>query len=206
MTKKEELLRKISSLFAEKGYDKTSIRDIAAHLGMTNAGLYYHFKNKQQMLVDIMNQGMDNALTRMERELPLIGTAEERIAWIIRSQIDFYAKNKSQTKASIHERAALEPKYARIMDRKEKKYVEFVKQAVSGIIREHPSITISQEVAAYSLLGMLNWLVHWYDPEGTVPPDELASSIFAIFLNGLKGEATSHRGTSSGETGIRRKF
>jgi AcrR family transcriptional regulator len=188
MNRKEDLVQKISVLFAQKGYEKTSIRDIAAHLGMTNAGLYYYFKNKQQMLVEIMNYGIEQALGRMRQELPRMKNAEEKIAWIVRAQIDFYAQNKSQTKASIHERGALEAKYAKMMDKKQKEYVEFVKQVIEQIIQENPDITISVEVATFTLLGMLNWLVHWYDPGGRVSPGELSDDITHIFLNGLKGK------------------
>ena len=88
--RKEELLEKISDLFAKKGYEKSSMRDIAAHLGMTKAGLYYYFEIKQQMLVDIVNYGMDRALSEMRRELPGIRTAEAKVEWIIRHQVDFY--------------------------------------------------------------------------------------------------------------------
>jgi TetR/AcrR family transcriptional regulator, cholesterol catabolism regulator len=190
MERKEELLQKISELFAKQGYEKTSIRDIAAHLGMTNAGVYYYFKNKQQMLVDIMNYGIDQALARMRQELPQIKSAEEKIAWIVRSQIEFYSKNRSQTKASVHESGALEAKYAKKMHKKDKEYVQFVKQVVEQIVEENPDITITVEVATFTLLGMLNWLVHWYDPEGKVSPDELARSITGIFLTGLKGKAS----------------
>ena len=187
MNKKQELLKKISELFAKKGYEKTSIRDIAAHLGMTNAGLYYYFRNKQEMLIDIMNYGIEDALLTMRRELPHIKSAEDKIAWIIRAQIKFYSENKSQTKASIHERGALEAKYAKIIGEKERKYVDFIKQVVWQIIQENPHISISVEVATFCLLGMLNWLVHWYNPGGKVSPDELASNITNIFLKGLKG-------------------
>jgi AcrR family transcriptional regulator len=189
MHKKEELLQKISELFAKKGYEKTSIRDIAAHLGMTNAGLYYHFQNKQQMLIDIMNYAMEDGLANMRRELPHIKSAEERLAWIIRSQIKFYSENQSQTKALIQDRGALEASHAKIMSQKEEEYVGLVKEVVGQIIREHVDVPIPVEVATFCLLGMLNWLVHWYNPEGKVSPDELTSSITTIFLNGIKGRS-----------------
>jgi TetR/AcrR family transcriptional regulator, cholesterol catabolism regulator len=189
MSRKEELLQKISELFAKQGYEKTSIRDIAAYLGMTNAGVYYYFKNKQQMLIDIMNHGMDDALSTMRKELPQLKSAEERIEFIVRAQITFYAKNKSQTKASIHEMGTrLDVKHAKAMDKKQQEYVGFIRQAIEQIIQENPYIAIKAAVATYSLLGMLNWLVHWYDPDGEVSPDELISSIAHIFLTGLKGK------------------
>ena len=186
--RKEELLEKISGLFAKKGYEKSSMRDIAAHLDMTKAGLYYYFENKQQMLVDIINYGMDQALSEMRQELPQIRNTEEKIGWIIRRQIDFYSQHQSQTKVSIHERDALEKKHARIINKKEKEYVKTVKQVIKEIINENHA-DISLQVATFSLLGMLNWLVHWYDPQGQVPPDTLASNMLSLFLAGIKNHS-----------------
>jgi len=187
VSRKQELLQKISDLFYKKGYEKTSIRDISLHLGMTNAGLYHYFKNKQEMLFDIMIYGIEDALVTMRRELPHIKSAEDKIAWIVLAQIKFYSDNRSQTKVLVHERGAIEAKYAEIIGEKEKEYVEFIKQVVGQIIQENSYISISVEVATFCLLGMLNWLVHWYNPGGKVSPDELASNITTIFLKGLKG-------------------
>jgi AcrR family transcriptional regulator len=187
VSRKQELLQKISDLFYKKGYEKTSIRDISLHLGMTNAGLYHYFKNKQEMLFDIMDYAIEDALVTMRRELPNIKNAEDKIAWIIRSQIKFYSDNRSQTKVLVHERGALEAKYAEIIGEKEREYVEFIKQVVGGIIQESLYVSVTLEVATFCLLGMLNWLVHWYNPGGKISPDELALNITTIFLKGLKG-------------------
>jgi AcrR family transcriptional regulator len=189
MNRKQELLQKISDLFYKKGYEKTTIRDISRHLGMTNAGLYHYFKNKQEMLFDIMKTPMEEALVTMRRELPNINKAEDRIAWIIRSHIRYYSENKSQTKVLVHERSALEAKYARIIGEKEREYVEFIKQVVEQIVKKNSHRSITTEVATYCLLGMLNWLVHWYNPGGKVSPSELASHITTIFLKGIKGKS-----------------
>jgi hypothetical protein len=141
------------------------------------------------MLFDIMDYAIEDALVTMRSELPKIKNAEDKIAWIIRSQIKFYSDNRSQTKVLVHERGALEAKYAEIIGEKEREYVEFIKQVVDQIINENPYISITTEVATFCLLGMLNWLVHWYNPGGKISPDELASNITTIFLKGLKGGA-----------------
>ena len=189
MSRKQELLQKISDLFYKKGYEKTSIRDISLHLGMTNAGLYHYFKNKQEMLFDIMKDPMEEALVTLRRDLPNIKNAQDKIAWIVLAQIKYYSENKSQTKVLVHERGALEAKYAEIIGEKEREYVEFIKQVVGQIIKENSHASITTEVATFCLLGMLNWLVHWYNPGGKVSPDELASNITTIFLKGLKGRS-----------------
>jgi AcrR family transcriptional regulator len=43
------------SLFAEQGYEKTSLREIAEHLDVTKAALYYHFKTKEDILISIVD-------------------------------------------------------------------------------------------------------------------------------------------------------
>lgn len=189
MTRKEELLLKISDLFSKKGYERTSIRDISSHLGLTSAGLYHHFQSKQEMLFEIMNYPMEQALATMRRELPCIKDPEAKIAWIIRAQIRFYSENPSQTRVVVGERETLEAKYAEIIKKKEKEYVGLIKQNVKQILQKNRHASVTAEVATFCLLGMLDRVVHWYNPKGKVPPDELASNITTIFLNGIKGKS-----------------
>lgn len=71
---------------------------------MINAGLYHYFKNKQETLFDITDYAIEDALVNMREKLPIIENPEEKMAWIIRSQIKFYSGNKSHTKVLVHER------------------------------------------------------------------------------------------------------
>ena len=103
MTRKEELLLKISDLFSKKGYERTSIRDISSHLGLTSAGLYHHFRSKQEMLFEIMNYPMEQALATLRQELPQIKDPEAKIARIIHAQNRFYSENPSQTRVVVDE-------------------------------------------------------------------------------------------------------
>ena len=189
MDKKQELLRKIAELFYENGYEKTSIRDISRALGMTNAGLYYYFENKQEMLFEIMDGAIEDALVSIRREIGKIESAEDKIAWIIQAHIKFYCENKAQTKVLVYEKASLEAKYSEIIKGKESEYIELMRQVLGQIIQGNFQVSIPINVATFSLLGMLNWVVHWFKPEGKVSPDELADYITTIFLNGLKGKS-----------------
>ena len=65
--------------------------------------------------------------------------------------------------------------------------MKIVKQVVKEIIDEN-RVNISPQVATFGLLGMLNWLVHWYDPQGDVPPETLASNMLSLFLRGIKNQ------------------
>jgi AcrR family transcriptional regulator len=52
-----QILRAALELFAEQGYDKTSLREIAERLGVTKAALYYHFRAKEGILTALVQEG-----------------------------------------------------------------------------------------------------------------------------------------------------
>jgi len=191
MLKEEEpnrrrlLLKEIAKLFYERGYEKTSIRDISRALGISNAGLYYHFKDKQEMLFAITSELIDEAIDDLRRNLPKIEKPEDQIFWIIYSHIMYYKNNKNETKVLVHERYTLEGEYAKLMREKEKEYVRLLEDTIRKMVGD-TATKDKLKVATYSLLGMLNWLVHWYDPEGSLSPEELAKGISNIFLGGVK--------------------
>ena len=60
--RRAELIRTAGRLFREKGFDATTIRDIAAAVGMRSGSPFYHFKSKQDLLKAVMIEGLDVAL------------------------------------------------------------------------------------------------------------------------------------------------
>jgi hypothetical protein len=105
-----------SSVFPASGGNPSVSPSSSHHRPLSR---YIWRKDKQQMLIDIMNHGMDDALARMRIELPQMKSAEEGIGWIVQAQIAYYARHKSQTKASVHEMGTLGAKHTRAMDEKQ---------------------------------------------------------------------------------------
>ncbi|MFI4941321.1 MAG: TetR/AcrR family transcriptional regulator, partial [Burkholderiales bacterium] len=64
--RRNELIAKSAQLFREKGYDKTTVRDIAAAVGMQAGSWFYHFKTKQDILMAVMEQGLERSLEAIE--------------------------------------------------------------------------------------------------------------------------------------------
>ena len=159
---------------------------------MTNAGLYYYFKSKQEMLFSIIDDLIERALIDLRGKINLIENPEDRISWIIQSHIKFYAEHRAQTKVLVHERGSLEGDYAKIIMEKETEYVNFIKKVLKEIVKKSKS-EVDINVSTFCLLGMLNWVTHWYNPEGKITPEILAKNISKIFLKGLTGQASSIR-------------
>src|SRR3954468_2596685 len=84
---RQEILRTAARLFQQRGYDATSMNDVAAALRLSKGGLYHHFQSKDEILFEIMNHAMDLTQERVLAPVRNINDAEERLPALIRPHI-----------------------------------------------------------------------------------------------------------------------
>ena len=186
MLKKEQILQDIAELFFEKGYEKTSIRDISRSLNISKPGLYHHFTSKQEMLFDLIYDFMERTNRHLIKDIETLRSPQEKLLCIIQNHIRFMVKYPAQTKVLIYEAHSLEGEYAERFKDKQLEYIKIIKKVLKEIMKYTKS-KMNINVATFSLLGILNWIIQWYKPEGKVPPESLAKDIWAFFLGGLEG-------------------
>jgi TetR/AcrR family transcriptional regulator, cholesterol catabolism regulator len=185
MNKKKQLLQGIAELFFLNGYEKTAISDICAQLAISRPGLYYHFTNKQEMLFEIISDFLDKIIPELRANFNHKGNPEEKLRTFIRSSIQFFIEYPAQTKVVIYEIHSLEEKYARALDPKRQEYFGAIRNIIIEILKDS-GIESDPTVATFALIGTLNWVVQWYQPEGKIAPDALAKSIEELYLRALK--------------------
>src|SRR6185369_12293772 len=78
-----EVYRTAAAIILHKGYDATSVSDIANALGITKAGLYHYIHGKTQLLFDIMQYGLDELEREVAQPAKKIEDAEERLRFMI---------------------------------------------------------------------------------------------------------------------------
>ena len=188
MKKKEQLLQDIAALFFKWGYEKTSIRDISKALNISKPGLYHHFTSKQEMLFDIIDDFMEKTNRHLGENMDLIQAPEDRLLFIIQSHTRFFVKYPAQTKVVIYEAHSLEGEFSERFKEKQMEYIMIIKRVLKEIMSAADT-KMDLNVATFSLLGILNWTIQWYKPEGKVPPEALAKDIWSFFLRGLKVHA-----------------
>ena len=173
-----------AELFNEKGYLQTSMDDIATEAEMSKGGVYHYFSSKDEILYFILANYMDVILKDLEQELKKIGGSFSKIQFLISRHIELYIKHLNEGKTLLHEAHLLPPRYLKIIAGKERKYYQIVANVLSDFFEgriEKGKLT----VMAFSLLGMCNWIYSWYNPEGTVTPQELSEIICDIFSSGM---------------------
>jgi TetR/AcrR family transcriptional regulator, cholesterol catabolism regulator len=178
-----------AALFNQRGYLETSMDDISTAGQLSKGGIYHYFSSKHEILYFISTNYMDLLLRDLEQELKKIDGGLSKIKFIIFRHIDTYTKYTSEAKTTLHEAHLLPPRYLKIYSGKERKYYRIVADVLSEVIGE-PIPKSRLRVITFTLLGMCNWIYHWYKPRGHVTPSELSEIITNIFSKGIIG----HRG------------
>jgi len=186
--RKQEIYRIATQTLWQKGYDKTTIRDIARATDMTTAGLYYYFKSKEELLFQILDSHMNDMLDGIEK---ITGTETDSLDLIkkyIRYQVDTFCKDKFRSKLILNDDDCLTGDWYEQVKEKQRNYLMFWRNALKAYCREQHLSTGDIAVEAHCLVGMCNWIYRWYDPKGPIGPEALAEKIFQTFINGLKNK------------------
>ena len=187
--RRDRLLTHAARVFADKGYDGTSMRDLARASGMSLAGMYYYVKGKEDLLFQIQKTVFE-AVTRGAREaVAREATAEGKLAAFIRHHVTFFATHMAEMKVLAHEAEALSGEMLEELRRIKRAYVELMLDLLAAIDGQGPGERVRRTVAAYTLFGMMNWIYTWYKPNGPVSVTDLAEAITRLFLTGYQMEA-----------------
>jgi AcrR family transcriptional regulator len=185
-----EIYRTAARMICEKGYDATSMNDIAEAVGITKAGIYHHIPGKQELLFRIMNFGMDELDEEVITPARAIEDAEQRLRAIITNHVQLITRRSTPQGNNpvtivIEEVAGLTRAHRRKIDQRKRAYVELIRDTLNRLKEEGKLSEVDVTTASFSLLGMILWLSRWYNPEGRLGPEQIAEQITTISLGGL---------------------
>ena len=188
-TKKREISRVAARVFYEKSYEGASMQNIAEAVGLTKAGLYHHIGSKDELLFEIMNFGMDILQETVLDKVKDISDPRERLTRTIAGHIDLIVRARDQEITVIlHENRSLRGALRKRINVRKRRYIEFLEEAIAGVQKQAGGIKADPPgLAAFALLGMINWLYQWYTREGPVKQSELTEAYTNFFFRGLLG-------------------
>ena len=180
-------------VFNEKGYTGASMQDIADAVGLTKAGLYHHIVSKDRLLFEIMNNGMDILQETVLERVASIDDPREKLRQTIVGHIHLIVRARDlETTVILHENRSLKGPLRDKIDARKKEYIRFLEHLVAEVQRQQGATTcIPPALAAFALLGMINWLYQWYRTGGAVSESDLAQAYSEFFFRGLLGNAAA---------------
>jgi AcrR family transcriptional regulator len=171
-------------LFNERGYDATSMFDIAESLGITKSSVYHHISGKEQLLQMAMDRALDGLFDVAEEVRNLDMPALDRLERLIRRSVLVLADRFEFVTVLLRVRGNTAVEQHALARRRELDAVvtELVKQAqAEGDVRPD----VEPATAARLLLGMVNSLTEWYKPRPG-GADAIADAVTIIAFEGLR--------------------
>ncbi|HMB83498.1 MAG TPA: TetR/AcrR family transcriptional regulator [Terriglobales bacterium] len=186
---RQEILRTAARLFQQRGYDATSMNDVAAALKLSKGGLYHHFQSKDEILFHIMSHAMEITEERVINVVRRVDGAEERLRTLIRLHIQVVLSPEDrEITVMLHENHPLPPALRRKINGRKKDYLHFVENLITDVQRKRNSpSSVTPRAAAFALVGMINWIYQWYKPDGSLTGDALVRQYTDIFFRGALG-------------------
>ncbi len=185
------LLDAAARVFAEVGYDKASMRRIAAEAKVSLAGIYHYVASKEELLYwiqvhtfDSLSQGLASCLEGVSDPRDCLGAA-------VRNHVGHFGENMNELKVCARELETLEGEAYEDVSERRRSYFKAVHDIVKELQPQQGEI-LDSWLATANLFGMLNWFYQWYDAERSrVSLDELAAQQTALFLDGYIKAASS---------------
>lgn len=181
-----QLLGIACRLFSERGFNGTSLRDIAEEAKVTKAALYYHFPNKESLFAKIVLESLEALVNQVKEACDEFDTPEAKVRAFMITTAENYQHNREAWIASsnafrTHGDSPSKTKAVALRDQYEKLLRGFIREGIeSGHFRE-----VDPAMAGRVLLSAVNSMSRWHNPKGKLAPPMVVDQFVDIVLHGL---------------------
>lgn len=201
--RRARMCRTAAQLFRDRGYDATSVSDVARALGMTKAGLYHHFDSKEALLFEIMMYGLERVRDEVIVPVRTVRDPEERLRQLIVRHARIATRGHGAIAHLGDEIRALPASARRQVEQRMRIYFDLIRDTLTELKAAGRLRDVDPTVAAFSLLGMILWLPRWFRVGGRLDQASVANDIASFALGGL---LTPARRPAAKLTVSRRRF
>ena len=190
--KRRAILHRSAKLFAQNGYDRTSMAELAAACGISKALLYHYYAGKETLLFDILRLHLQDVLDAVAA----VGDGAEpraRLRGLVLALLASYRDADDQHKIKINERDKLAAARRKELIAMERDIVAIfaaaIADAVPGIGRDRMLL----KPVTMSLFGMLNWHHMWFRERGGLSRDGYADMVATLLIEGAQALVATPR-------------
>ena len=198
--KVDHLLGIAAGLMARRGFDQTSIRDVANETGISLGGLYYYFKNKEDLLFQIQERTFGALLDLQQAALAEGGDAETRLRRLVNNHLRHFVDHFNELKVCTYELESLKDERYEAIAELRRRYYHCLAEVVAelwGVSGDRIESDPRVRHASLFVFGMLNWIFTWYEAERDEPVDRLGDETIALVLDGLRAGPPMEKGETS---------
>jgi TetR/AcrR family transcriptional regulator, cholesterol catabolism regulator len=177
--RREQVVEAAAHVFAERGFDQTSVQELTEAMGLASGGLYHYFESKQQLLIQICHQLMDPLLEQSRALLAVDGDPEDQLRALVRLWVAHVIAHRDHMLVFQQERHLIERGDEWRGVRASRKQFE---RLVADALEQAHTESDDSRLALAALLGMVNHTAQWYRSKGRLSPIDIADGYVDLLL------------------------
>ena len=182
------ILTAATALFAEKGYEATSVRDVARRTGMLSGSLYAHFNAKEDLLFEILSQRMELVIGTLGPIVESDATPREKLRLALGNHLRQAANDLSLARIVDQWKSLSAPRRMQIVAQRDR-YGALWQRIIDEGIAGGDFAPHDRKFAFLVVVSVANWSQWWFNPGGPLTPEETADMLTQVLMRGLDGAA-----------------
>ena len=183
---RDDILDAAAQVFRQKGFHGSSMADIAEAVNLQKASLYHHVSSKQEILLALL----DRALEMLFEQIDVIAKqplpADENLRQMVQVYLRLLAENSDLSAVLLFEHRSLDPdQHARHIPNRDR-FESLWRDVINVGVREGSFTCPDVALTVRALMGILNWTLTWYRPDGPLTIEQIADQYTSLLLNGLQ--------------------
>lgn len=177
-----------TEIFSRQGFRATSMNEIAAAVGLSKPTLYHYFRSKEELLVRIYSEVLDESVEGARRTVAAAASPLEAIRELIASRVVYTCEHQQILKVCFEEEHELPAELVDELLARRKDFEDLFASQVEAHRSAHPGTLadVLPRVYVNACLGAINWCYKWYRPSGPATPAELGRQIAASLTAALE--------------------
>lgn len=184
---REKLLNVAIDLFATKGFKGTSIRDIARAMGMSISNIYHYFGNKEGLLLAILQRSSEGLVQGLRQISEMDIDSLERFKLLLKTHINLSSDRRKESRIFFLDEDDLAPEGNEINRQIQLEVLDIYLKELRNLEAAGHVKCKSLKVLAFNILGVINWYMRWYRPDGPLSQDETSQEAISFILHGMLG-------------------
>lgn len=182
--KRSAVLQAAAQLFNERGFHATSLDDIAARLQVSKPTLYYYVKNKDQILIECVREGLQMTIDGIEASRAAGGKAIDQLMACMQVYARIVTMDFGMCLIRVGDEE-LPPDSRKELRRLKAGIDQEFRRLVAAGVAEGSLAPCDPKLTAFAIAGALSWIGRWYRPDGEYTPEQIAEQCIATLCAGV---------------------
>ena len=182
---KDEISNVAAKLFAQKGFVGTSMRDIANALNVSIASVYYYYRNKEDLLYSIIDSIGVELLVALKKAISESDSPSEQLRRMIYYHTLLIKEKGDRIKVYVEEQHNLSNKLGKLIFIQHREIYSFYVDQLRELQKDKIVSCEPLSIAAFAILGTLNWCYRWYNKDGDLSIEDVATRLADLLFYGI---------------------